>query len=148
MRLFEEAIRAPLVIAAPGRTAGKTSPRVVEFIDIYPTLVELCGLPAPGGLEGESLAPLLARPDAPRDRPAFTVLGNAEGGIRARSVRTERWHYFEHYDAQGKAFSLLYDHDADPREYKNLVGEPKYAPVVAQMQRLLKDQKRAAPAKP
>lgn len=102
LELWEESIRAPLIVAAPGKRAGAKSPRVVEFLDIYPTLVQLCGLPDPGGLQGASFAPLLSEPDAPWERAAFTVLADNEGkAIRARSVRTERWHYVE-YGQAGK----------------------------------------------
>lgn len=136
-KLWEEAIRTPLLFAAPGKTANAKSPRVVEFIDIYPTLVELCGLPDPGGLQGASLAPLLAPPNAPRNRPAFSVLGDAKTDtIRARSVRTERWHYVEYGD-NGKGGAMLYDHVSDPHEYKNLAGDKGHDTTVQEMKRLL-----------
>lgn len=137
--LFDKVIRTPLLVAAPGLSQGKASPRTVELLDIYPTLVELCGLPDPGTrspwkLQGRSLAPLLRDPNAPRDRPAYSVLGNAKSGIiTARSVRAERWHYMEY----GPDARLLYDHDNDPNEYQNLANDPKFAVVAAQMRALL-----------
>lgn len=143
VKLWEESIRAPLVLAAPETRTNAKSPRVVEFLDIYPTLVELCGLPDPGGLQGKSLVPLLARPDAPWDRAAFSVLGNPQTDtIRHRSVRTERWHYVE-YGEDGKDGRMLYDHASDPHEYKNLADDPAHAPTVAEMrQRMRRERER------
>lgn len=139
VKLFDKVLRTPLLIAAPGLSPGKASPRTVELLDIYPTLVELCGLPDPGArspwkLQGQSLAPLLRDPNAPRDRPAYSVLGNPQTDIiTARSVRTERWRYMEY----GPDARLLYDHDNDPHEYRNLADDPKFAAVAAQMKALL-----------
>jgi uncharacterized sulfatase len=81
--LFEESARAPLLIVAPGTKGnGRASPRIVEFVDLFPTLADLCGVPAPARLAGMSLRPLLENPTAPRDRPAFTQVlraGNKMG---------------------------------------------------------------------
>src|SRR5262249_61322148 len=113
---------------------GKASARVVQSLDVYPTLAELCGLAAPKGLEGHSLAPLLADPQAKWDRPAFTVTGS--GKMAGAAVRTERWRYAE-FDG-GNAGAMLFDHEADPHEMKNLADDPKYAPVRAELSALLK----------
>ena len=77
--LFDVAAHAPLIIVDPRKkTAGQACPRTVEFVDIYPTLVELCGLAMPPGLEGKSLVPLLDHPKAAWDRPAFTLVAREE----------------------------------------------------------------------
>jgi iduronate 2-sulfatase len=132
--LFEEATHAPLIIAAPGAQGnGKTSPRTVEFLSIYPTLVELCGLPADGGLQGTSLVPLLADPTAKWKQPAVTVL--RWKGQLGKSVRTQRWRYSEW--EQGRAGSELYDHHNDPHEYTNLAHDPQHAKIVKRMKALL-----------
>ena len=146
--LFEEANRVPLIIAGPGVSGRGASPRTVELLDIFPTLVELCGLPKPKHkLEGKSLAPLLAKPDAPWNRPAYSQVqrGTDQSPARpiamGRSVRTERWRYTE-WDG-GKQGSELYDHESDPHEYQNLAKDSSYADVVAEMKQLLnKVQKR------
>lgn len=129
--LWESSLRTPLIIRSPGAQGnGAASPKPVELLDIYPTLVELAGLPAKGGLEGVSLTPLLAAPrKAAWDRPAYSQV---QGG---RSVRTDRWRYTEWEG--GRLGASLYDMVADPRELRNLAGEPEYAPIVRKLQALL-----------
>ncbi len=138
--LFEESARVPLIVAAPGAKGnGRSSGRTVELVDLYPTLAGLCQLPAPPGYEGESLIPLLEDPRAAWNHPAYTQAGRNENTkdkrFMGRSVRTERWRYIE-WDG-GKQGTQLYDHDQDPKEYKNLAGNPQYASVVAEMKKLL-----------
>jgi uncharacterized sulfatase len=150
VKLFDNPIRVPLLIAAPGMKQGQASPRTVELLDLYPTLVDLCGLPDPGAaspwkLQGVSLRPLLSDPKAAWDRPAYSVLGNQQTNtIRARSVSTERWHYMDY----GAGATLLYDHSTDPDEYRNLSGEPQVAAVEAQMKALLEKAAREHRQKP
>lgn len=121
--LWEEAARVPFIVLAPGITkAGSTSRRPVSLLDIYPTLVDLCGLPAKKDLEGISLEPLLKNPLAVRDQPALTT-----HGLNNHSLRSERWRYIRYADGSEE----LYDHDNDPEEWKNLAGDPQYANVKA-----------------
>ena len=128
--LFEESARAPLIIVpAGGLRRPKTDARqwrcdrVVEFIDIYPTLVALAGLTPPRGqtLEGRDLSPLLRDPQAAWDHPALTQTPRVVNGepVMGYSLRTERWRYTE-WGANGKHGRELYDHAADPREHTNL----------------------------
>jgi arylsulfatase A-like enzyme len=133
--LFEPSAHAPLIIVDPRRkTAGQACARVVEFVDVYPTLVELCGTKMPPGLEGKSLVPLLDNPAAKWDRPAFTLVAREDW--LGRSVRTERWCYTE-WD-EGRRGRELYDLRADPNELKNLAKEPEVAGVVRQLHKLLR----------
>ncbi|MGD9648795.1 MAG: sulfatase [Pirellulales bacterium] len=141
MTLFEAGARVPLVIAAPGRPPS-ACPRVVELIDLYPTLCDLCGLGTPEDLEGASLAAWLNEPQRPRDRGALTVVSHADWGAGqpldpeklGRSLRTDRWRYTEWFDGSRE----LYDHDADPREYQNLAGDAEWAEKLAELSARIK----------
>ncbi len=138
---FEESARVPLIIIAPGQqSAGQVSPRLVELVDLYPTLAELAGLTPPKSLEGTSLRPLLENPKAAWSLPAFTQVERARGP--GHSVRTERWRYTE-WDF-GRLGAELYDHQTDPQELHNLASDAKYGATVAELKGLLK-QKHAVP---
>ena len=131
---FEEAARVPFIISMPGlKTAGQTSPRITELVDLYPTLADLAGVTPPPDLPGVSLRPLLLDPTAKWDRPAFTQV--QRGKSQGHGVRTERWRYTQ-WD-RGDKGEELYDQDKDPQELHNLAALPKYAPVVVQMKALL-----------
>src|SRR5262245_19181456 len=124
--LWEVGTRVPLIMIVPGgKGNGKACPRVVESVDIYPTLCELCGLPVPKGMEGQSMASLLADPEAKRDRPAFTVIGNGTR-VTGWAVRTDKFRYAE-YGPNGQGGAMMFDEAADPGETKNLVDDPKFA---------------------
>ncbi len=144
--LWEQGCRTPLIIAAPGAAGnGRSSPRIVEAIDLYPTLVELCGLPTPDGFEGRSLTPLLTDPSATWDHPAFSIWsedGRTPAGV---AVRTERWRYAEFDD--GRAAMLL-DEQADPHELKNLADDPAHADVRAELSQLVRQHRARYTATP
>jgi len=129
--LMEESARVPLIVAAPGKSSKTSSPRVVELIDLYPTLAQMCGLKAPAGLHGKSFAPLLERPDRAWDRTAYTVV-TRKGGL-GRSLRTESYTYIEWPDGSMQ----LYDHRRDPHEYVNLASDPNYAATLRDLRRLM-----------
>jgi uncharacterized sulfatase len=131
---FEDSARVPLIIAGPGIKAGTPSPRLVELIDVYPTLADLAGVTPPAKLPGTSLRPLLTKPDAEWNRPAFTQV--ERGGYPGHSVRTPRWRYTEWDD--GKQGVELYDHQNDPGEMKNLAEDQKHAATIAELKALVK----------
>ena len=136
--LFERSARAPMIIAGPGISSkGRSTSRVVEFLDLYPTLAALAGTRAPDGLHGRSLTPLLKDPNAKWDHPAITQVrrGPPAAQYMGYSIRTEKWRYTE-WD-KGKRGAELYNEAADPREDRNLAADPKHKKVVADMQRLL-----------
>ncbi len=133
--LWEQGVRVPLIIHDPrAKGNGRASPRVVELLDLYPTLAGLCGLPVPAGLDGHDLAPLLAQPDAKWDHPAYTVWNERNRGVTGVVVRTERWRYAEFFGPGAGAF--LTDPANDPDELHNLVADPRYAEVVQELSAL------------
>jgi arylsulfatase A-like enzyme len=132
--LFEESARVAMVIYDPSSKGnGKSCSHPVELVDLYATLADLCGLPAPEGVEGKSLRPLLDDPQAAWKEPAFTQV--ARGRVMGRSVRTERWRYTE-WDG-GRSGTELYDQQSDPHEYHNLAGDGKHAETAATLHKLL-----------
>jgi len=127
--LWEEADRAPLMMVVPGVTKpGGRCRRTVSFMDIYPTLADLCGLPMGSHLQGKSLRSLLEDPQAEWERPAITTHGRQN-----HAVRSERWRYIRYRDGAEE----LYDHDNDPMEWTNLAGEVKHATVKAELAKWL-----------
>jgi arylsulfatase A-like enzyme len=136
--LWEQGTRVPFIILDPrAKGNGQSSPRIVELLDIYPTLADLCGLPKPDGVEGASLAPLLDNPDGTWNRPAYSVWNEHGKGITGVSVRTERWRYAEFFGIGAGAF--LTDPINDPHELVNLVDDPKYKDVVSHLHKLASD---------
>ena len=138
--LFERSARAPLIVAGPGVTAkGASSSRIVEFLDLYPTLAALAGR-APARRTAGPLAGAAA--ERTRTRRGITRRSRRCEGARRRStymgysVRTEKWRYTEWDD--GKRGAELYDEAGDPRELRNLAADPEHQKVVADMQRLLR----------
>ncbi len=128
--LFEEGARAPLIICDPrARGNGQSSARIVEFVDLYPTLVDLAKLPRPKTqkLAGRTLVPLLQNPLANWNGKAITqILRPADKRLEKMtmgcSIRTARWRYTEW--AEGQAGRELYDHASDPNEFHNLAINP------------------------
>ena len=126
--LFEQSARSPLIIRVPGANGNGTAcTRIVEFVDIYPTLTDLADLKSPSGLEGRSLKPLLQNPLAEWNGTAITqVLRPADKRlvkpVMGRSIRTARWRYSDW--AEGQAGVELYDHASDPLEFNNLALKP------------------------
>ena len=129
---YEGATRAPLIVAAPGqKTVGRRSPALVEFVDIYPSLVEICRLPAPrdaAGLEGVSFAPLLANPDRPWKSAVFSQY--LKGGSLGTAMRTDRWRYVEWRKGADLVARELYDEKNDPAENQNLSDRPEHAALL------------------
>jgi uncharacterized sulfatase len=135
--LYEESARAPLVIAAPQlQSDAHDCLRLVEFVDIYPTVAELAGLTPPQNLEGVSLLPLLRDPQHRWDRPAFTEVHSLRDAP-GRAIRTERWRYVE-WGPKGQSGIELYDERRDPDEMHNLAAKDGYAKVISGLSRLLR----------
>ncbi|MEY2880451.1 MAG: Choline-sulfatase, partial [Verrucomicrobiota bacterium] len=126
--LWDNGTRVPLIFAGPGVARGGRSTQPAELMDIYPTLVELCGLTPRTDLEGLSLVPQLKNAATPRARPAITSHNQGNHG-----VRSERWRYIRYADGTEE----LYDHAADPREWTNVALRPEHATVLAEHRRWL-----------
>ena len=133
--LWENVLRSVLMIkvpkGAPGLRKGSRldaqCQRIVSLQDIYPTLVDLCGLPSRGDeIDGRSLVPLLKNPSAAWDYPAISSYDFSEF-----SVRMEQWRYTVYIDGSEE----LYDHRKDPEEWTNLANDPEYANIKAEMAR-------------
>jgi iduronate 2-sulfatase len=143
--LFEQAAHIPLIAWSPDRKGlGQRSSRLVELVDLYPTLTELSGLSKPDGLEGTSFVPLLDNPKRPWKKAAFSTMGRGKDRTEAakdieflgQSVRTERWRYTE-WDG-GKQGIELYDESEDPLELHKLSGQKEYAKVEQEMKGILR----------
>jgi uncharacterized sulfatase len=138
---FEECHRVPLLVAAPGKKTNVASPRLVELVDLYPTLGELCGLKVPDDLEGTSFVPLLSEPQRAWKKAAFGIVLRGDDADEkekmkpgsGRTVRTERLRYSEWSDGGRE----LYDETADPNEYANLADDPARADDLRAMQSVL-----------
>ena len=129
MALWEESTRVPLSIYVPGtENAGRSCDRAVSLLDIYPSLIELCGLPPVKGLEGISLLPQLEDPDARRSEPAITTWH-----YNNHAVRGPRWRYIRYRDGTEE----LYDHKTDPQEHVNEAANPQYASIKERLRKRL-----------
>ena len=136
---FETSTHAPLIVQAPGQKPGRTK-ALVEFVDIYPTLCELCGLPLDDELEGLSLAPLLKEPDLKWKSAAFSQYQRVIPGYgkvgrgMGYSMRTNRYRFTE-WLVPGTDFLAyeLYDHRVDPDENVNLANRADRKQLVARL---------------
>ncbi len=149
---FELDARVPLIIAVPdGPQPGVSTAALAELLDLYPTLAELCDLPAPRGVEGVSLAPIVRDPTARVQEAAFTqhprpAYFKGKPDVMGQSVRTPKFRYTEWRDFEsGKLVAAeLYDHDQDPHETQNVVDRPQYAKAVSVSRQKLRNQFDAA----
>lgn len=136
---FELATRSPLLVSVPGgKNAGKKTDALVEFVDVYPTLCQLCGLEAPKKLEGTSFVPVIKDPSRAWKQAAFSQYPRP-GGIMGYSMRTDRYRYTEWRQKQGDALKgvELYDHLHDPGENVNLATHAENAELTASLSRML-----------
>lgn len=135
---YEGATRAPLIVAAPGQEKrGIKCDALVEFVDIYPSLVEICSLPPANGTQGKSFRPLIDNPDA--DTKDSSHSWYPKGGYRGIAMRTDRWRFVEWRKAGAPNVYELYDHRSDPQENENLAVKPEYAETVRQLSAKLRE---------
>jgi arylsulfatase A-like enzyme len=141
---FEVCVRAPLLLRVPGENGGQCTRALTEFVDIYPTLADACGLPVPGDVEGISLMPLFRNPERAWKKAAFSQYPRA-GGVMGYSMRTDRYRFTEWTNGKGEPLSIeLYDHQRDPNETRNIARQPDNRELVADLSRKRKAGWRAA----
>ena len=135
----ENDVNAPLIISAPGmKTAGQHTDALVEFVDIYPTLAELAGLPLPSGLEGTSFKPVLENPVRHWKTAAFSQYPRSAHGTKLMgySMRTDRYRFtrWVQKDDHSKVDAVeLYDHQVDPQENANIANVPANKELVEKL---------------
>jgi len=134
---------APLVLSAPGmKNAGRHTDALVEFVDIYPSLAELAGLPLPGHLEGTSFCPVLDDVNRPWKTAAFSQYPRSAAGKRLMgyTLRTDRYRFTQWVDRNdhSKVDAIeLYDHQTDPQENVNVASDPLNAARVTELTAML-----------
>ena len=140
---YETSTRVPLIVKVPGQEPGRTN-ALVETVDLYPTLSDLCGLPLPAHLEGTSFARLIANPATPWKTAAFSQYrrvipgyGNISHGM-GYAMRTDRYRLVD-WTVPGTDFHAyeLYDHEKDPGENLNLANHPEYKGLVKELKKQL-----------
>ncbi len=135
--LWHESTRVPFIFAGPGISEqGKVSNEAVELLDLYPTLVELAGLPAKEGLDGQSLTPLLKDVRQTRSRPAITTHGPDN-----HAIVTEQWRFIQYADGSQELYNL----QEDPYEWVNLASNEAYAPIIRALQEHIPESSAPAP---
>ena len=154
MTNYEIDTRVPLIVSAPGSTEnGKHCDRLVEFVDVYPTLCELAGLDVPAGLEGTSFVRLLSDCTRQWKSAAFSQflregIWTAPDGVEymGYAIRTQRYRYVEwvNWQTRQHAARELYDHEQDPSENTNLAELPGHRDLVQELARRLHAGWRAA----
>ena len=125
--LFEICARVPMLIRVPGLTKpGSRSEGLVELVDLFPTLAELCAIEAPAYLQGRSMVPMLEDSEAEGKDAVYTVVGSKNK--LGKAIRTKRWRYAAWHDGEE-----LYDLDNDIEEHHNLAQSPEHSPLLEKM---------------
>jgi len=133
--LWEKTTHIPLIVVAPGTTAaGGRCARTVDLTCLYPTLMELCALRSSHPVDGRSVVPLLRNPAAAWETPAIMTYLRSN-----HAIRDERWRYIRYANGDEE----LYDHQADPREWRNLAGDPATAEIRQRLRQWLPTQNAA-----
>ena len=130
MALWEDSTRTPLIIYQPNNIKNNTIINTpISFIDIYPTLIDMCGLPPKKeGIDGKSFFQILKNPSQNWDKPVLMTFGQGN-----HAVRTSRWRYIQYYDGTNE----LYDHNNDPHEWVNLSGNNKHIKIIEELKKYI-----------
>jgi arylsulfatase A-like enzyme len=134
-KLFEETTKTAYMWKVPGMTPqeGARTSAIVESIDTFPTLFELCGIPIPEYIDGTSFVPVLRDPTRSWKEAAFTW-----GSDSRLSIQTARYRFNTDVDLDPASYEL-YDHESDPKEFVNVSADPNYASVIKRMQGIFRD---------
>ena len=127
-------IRVPLIIKAPGKTAGGETEALLQNVDIFPTLATLAGLPVPASVQGRSFDALFSDPEQTFRECTYSRFRTAD------TVITDRYSYTRYANGE----TMLYDHQKDPGENNNVAGNPEYAKIVVKLERMLQARMREA----
>lgn len=131
---FETSLHSPLIVTAPGIAGGIKSNALTEYLDIYPSLCELCDLPLPGHLHGRSFVPLLKNPNLPWKEAVFSRY------FKGDSVKTDRYRYTEWSGNGGGVYArMLYDHEVDLAENVNIAELPENKELVEKLSNMLRE---------
>jgi arylsulfatase A-like enzyme len=131
---FETSMHAPLIVKDPRRPGGRTTRGLTEFIDIYPSLCQLAGLPLPDHLQGRSFVSLMENPDQEWKSAAIGRYRNGD------TIRTDQHRFTEYTNANGQFRArMLYDHDADPGEDLNIADRKSHAALVTSLSEELRE---------
>ncbi|MHC4115870.1 MAG: sulfatase-like hydrolase/transferase [Planctomycetota bacterium] len=131
---FETSLHSPLIVTAPGVAGGVRSNALTEYLDIYPSLCELCDLPRPGHLQGKSFVPLLKNPNLPWKEAVFSRY------FKGDSVKTDRYRYTQWRGKDGGVYArMLYDHKVDPAENVNIAELPQNKELVKKLSNMLRE---------
>ena len=125
--LFDRSCRAPFIVVSPDGKQGAVCRSLIEFVDLYPTVMDYCGVKLPPQLAGQSLRQLLKNPAEKGREAAFTLV--IRGRHYGQSVRTDRWRYTQWSDGNAE----LYDELNDPEETHDLFGDPAHAKLIAEL---------------
>lgn len=136
---FELDTHVPLIISDPDLPKGVRTKALTEFVDIYPTLTELCGLSLSDGMEGTSMVPLFTEPQKPWKKAAFSQYPRGKNKIMGYSIRTDQYRYNEWIDIKNKEIVAkeLYDLKNDPLCKECIVDEPQYKDLIAELHVML-----------
>jgi len=129
---FETSLHSPLIVRVPRIEGGVRTNALTEYLDIYPSLCELCGLERPGHLQGRSFAPLLKKPDMPWKEAVYSRYFNGD------SVKTDRYRYTQWRRKDGRIYArMLYDHKLDPVENVNIAERPQNRQLIKELSGML-----------
>lgn len=129
---FESSLHVPMIVKAPGKIKGKKSDAITEFIDVYPSLCELAGLPIPEHVDGESFVPVMEGEEKQKDY----AISKFHNGVTL--IKGELF-YTEFIDEEGsRQTHMLFDHSSDPLELNNLAEKPEYRETVDELSNFLR----------